>query len=781
MDLENSYAAASTPWSPFPGSTYPDPDAALFGVLAAGAFALLFVYLPLVLRLFRVGRLNRALKRAHASAENPADNLRAETARAFERSPLASQWESFSARWRSSQALGESDRAAVRLIDILDDQPIVASGAIKNLLPALPGLFVAMGVLGALIGFTGAVATSPPASLSDASVQGLTFQIAGALWCALWGVAFSMGSVILSRSLEGRFDRLAESLDRMVEGAFPAVSVGELSSQSARAQHEVLVELSQELKHFGSDLTERIDRGLLRIEQSTASAASLVTEQQRGALQNVVQELSLQVQAGVEQHLSSLHDVLERAVDHQGTVTGGLAEAFDIMSENAQVHARVTQTLEDSSASLQDAARSISTTARDFSPVLEHLKTTSEALAETSETTGETQQVIAQSAQGIHEAMNQGQAALFEQRQLIEASLDEIRSTVERLSTGLGENLHRALRDVDDALEHTVGRLRDTLEESHHTIDRLASPMRAAEGTTREMQVALERARDEVLALGEWLGESVRPLKSNLGQLEDRAADITRSLTRFGDHTAHVDKTMDALRSEIHEESRRFRASTAELNRNLQQVAEAARRQTDAQGDRNRSKDTDTAFHSTPARPPRPVAPAPNASSSPIAPDQPERASALTREDETPPSAQASSGWAPVAPAKASGVRSQPPTAAPPFAGREQTSSSSDHTSTGKTLGPDPYARGAGAGEALDRQRRILESGKSLHRLEIDSPDDLLDQSEDSGLAGLLHGPKNESGPVDEEESRSAPSRKDRSERVSTADAPPNRPIPGSD
>ena len=162
MDLENSYAAASTPWSPFPGSTYPDPDAALFGVLAAGAFALLFVYLPLVLRLFRVGRLNRALKRAHASAENPADNLRAETARAFERSPLASQWESFSARWRSSQALGESDRAAVRLIDILDDQPIVASGAIKNLLPALPGLFVAMGVLGALIGFTGAVATSPP-------------------------------------------------------------------------------------------------------------------------------------------------------------------------------------------------------------------------------------------------------------------------------------------------------------------------------------------------------------------------------------------------------------------------------------------------------------------------------------------------------------------------------------------------------------------------------------------------------------------------------------------
>ncbi|MCH2185377.1 hypothetical protein MK280_05845, partial [Myxococcota bacterium] len=426
-----------------------------------------------------------------------------------------------------------------------------------------------------------------------------------------------------------------------------------------------------------------------------------------------------------------------------------------------------------------EAARSISMTAQDFLPVLEHLKTTSHSLSETSATTGEPQQVIAQSAQGIHEAMNQGQAALFEQRQLIEASLDEIRSTVERLSTGLGENLHRALRDVDDALEHTVGRLRDTLEESHHTIDRLASPMRAAEGTTREMQVALERARDEVLALGEWLGESVRPLKSNLGQLEDRAADITRSLTRFGDHTAHVDKTMDALRSEIHEESRRFRASTAELNRNLQQVAESARRQTDAQAERNRAKESETAPHSAPARPQRPTAATPSASSSVVS-NPLGGTSALPRETETQPAPQASPGWTPIEPPTSSGSPSQP-SAGQHFAGREQTSRSGVQPTTGKMLGPDPYAREGSTGEALDRQRRILESGKSLHRLEIDSPDDLLDPSEDTGLAELLHGPKNESAPIDEDGPTSSPGRNDQSEQVSKADSPTSRPILGSE
>ncbi|MCH2185355.1 hypothetical protein MK280_05735, partial [Myxococcota bacterium] len=162
MDLENSFASAPTPWSPWPGSTLPDPDTAFLGVLAVGVLAIFFVYVPWTVRLLRVGRLNRALKRAQAAAENPAETLRADIARAFERSPLASQWESFSARWRSSQALGERDRAAVRLIDIFDDQPIVATGAIKNLLPALPGLFVAMGVLGALIGLAAAVVSAAP-------------------------------------------------------------------------------------------------------------------------------------------------------------------------------------------------------------------------------------------------------------------------------------------------------------------------------------------------------------------------------------------------------------------------------------------------------------------------------------------------------------------------------------------------------------------------------------------------------------------------------------------
>ena len=777
MDLENALTSAPPSLNPLLWSTNPASQTAIWLVLASGLAAVLLVYLPLLIRLLRVSRLQRAVRRASASdeatSEAAAETTRNEIARAFQGSPLAAQWKTFSERWQSAPAFGEPRRSATRLMEVFEDQPILATGAVKSLLPALPSLFLAIGVLGSLLGLAAAV-DAPLPETSMTSGSSLALPVGLALRSGLWGLILSIGAAIGSRTLEGRFDRVAEALDLEVERAFRAVSTGELTSQSAHAQHEVLSELSQELRHFASDLTERIDRGLLRVEQSTASAASLVTEQQRGALQNVVRELSVQVQSGVEQHLSALHDVLERAVDHQGTVTGGLAEAFDMMSENAQVHARVTQTLDDSSESVKQAAQAMSGTARDLAPVLAQLRETGSALAATSSSTLETQDVVALTAREIQTSIDQGRAALFEQREFIESSLDEIRHTLELMSTGLGENLSRALRNVDDALHQTVGRLRETIEESNHTIDRLAVPMRSAEGTTREMQVALERARDEVLALGEWLGEAVRPLKSNLGQLEDRAADMTRSLARFGDHTTHIDKTMDALRGEIHEESRRFRSSTAELNRNLQKIAEATGRRDDAAHpfpSSSEGRPSASSFsgqnESTSTRPTTP----PSENLDPAAlPTQPKSA------DEPASPARADSGWVPL------------PAPSRTEATVEDSDGQNEPNRGGKILGPDPYARAEDAARAFERQRRILESGKSLHRLEIDSPDDVLEGTDEPRLAGLLRSEPQqttEASELDRSEQQKpredGSTSRDERPRASAPDPYTGRTIPGSE
>jgi hypothetical protein len=118
-------------------------------------------------------------------------------------------------------------------------------------------------------------------------------------------------------------------------------------------------------------------------------------------------------------------------------------------------------------------------------------------------------------------------------------------------------------------LGSTVGQLRKTLAESNETIERLAGPIRAAEGTTRETHVALDRVRSEVEALGQWMAKAVKPLRSGLSEVGGRAEEISRTMAEFSSHTRQIDKTMEALREEIHGESRRLQSTGSELSRRL--------------------------------------------------------------------------------------------------------------------------------------------------------------------------------------------------------------------
>jgi len=850
-------------------SADPATQNAITLVWVTAALALLFVYGPLLVRLVRVILLDRAVREACQLDDRPAEAHREEIATAFARSPLEAQWDDFAYRWRRTRNAApgaEGDRAPVRLLDVFEDRPIVPTGAIKSLLPAVPGLFLAVGVLGTFVGLVAAVGAGAAADGAPAA-ELVADRVGLALRSSLWGLILAMAAVVGGRLLDGAFERLADSLDQSVERAFGALTSGELASLSARAQREALGQLGNELRHFASDLTERMDRGLQRIEHSTASAANLVSEEQRSVLQSVVRELSVQVQTGVEHHLSALHEVLERAVDHQGAVTGGLAEAFDQMGENARMHARVTQTLEQAARSVEDAATSMTGTAHDLGPVLDHLRATSHSLAETAAKMDGTQAVVSRSADGIRSSMEYATGALYEQRQFIETGLQEIRTTLEHMSTGLGENLERALRNVDEALEHTVGRLRETIEGSNETIERLSGPVRAAEGTTREMQTALERVHDEVVAVGDWMGQAVKPLRAALAQIEDRAQDVTRALAAFGDRAQHVDKTMDALRGEIHEEGRRYRTATAELTRHLQVAAEAAGALQQAAASARTAVPASTP--PLPAAPSRPTSsrylrdaaaavaphePAPEAHDAdgqrPVAwrrapleapgapgatgteeppgvtaaeptasrgdaaaegngvPDGQQRATGPAASGASPagrprhePGATggdgAQAGGAPVAadgapaardraPAEPSAPDDEPPVSAyrpgdaearayspdgeqPPASPRDDGAGSAPPRmasrgggspglsagAAGKLLGPDPYARDTDASASYDRQRRLLESGRSMHDLETDPEartggGDTARDTDPNGLSlsGLLRKPAGESGPA---------------------------------
>lgn len=588
-------------------STDPATQRAIWTVLAALAIALLTVHGPLVVRLVRLLLLERRLgeiEDRHESGSRSAGNdpigdvLRA--------SPLAEVYAEFERRWSTARLQESQDRAPIRLMDVFDDHPLLPHGPRRSLLPVLPGLFLGLGILAAIVGVIPGLGQLPTAPDADTTIW-LVDALGLALRATAWGVVAALATSLLGRSIEGAFEARAVGLDAIVERAYGSISPGELAELTRQTQQRSLETLGKELSQFANELNERLDRGLQRIEQSTSRAASLVSQEQRGALHTVVQELSLSVRQGVEHHLAELRGALQRAVEHQGTVTSGLSETFQRMVENAETQDRVARTLVDSSTSVEEAARSLRGAAAEMQPVLDHLGGTSRALSDTAERMGTTQDLVARSAEGVRSALEHAAGGVDEQRLFMERSLVEIRQALDGLGDGLGTSLQRSLREVDNVLGSTVGQLRETLAESNDTIERLAVPIRAAEGSTREIHVALDRVRDEVEGLGQWMSQAVKPLRSGLGDVETRAEDIARAITEFTAHTRQIDKSMQALRNEIHEESRRLQSSGSELGRRLGQATDAVAlidaRATDASRRRS-DPPRERAWSRSPAPPP---------------------------------------------------------------------------------------------------------------------------------------------------------------------------------
>jgi ABC-type transporter Mla subunit MlaD len=556
-------------WSPDPAT-----QRAIWIVLGFAIVSVLTIYLPLMTRLLRLSLLERQLRQLAdelppGKPSGALDDFKA----MLVASPIQSVYEEFDRRWTTAQLVEEANRAPVRLIDILDERPLFPFGPRRSLIPILPGLLLAIGAFAGLSGLIPSLTESgTPGGVQSTWIAA---QLGLALRAVAWGFLCAMGASLTGRLIEGSFDARSHGLDEVVESAFGSISPGELAELTRRTQQTSLGTLGRELTQFANELNERLDRGLQRIEQSTARSANLVSQEQRGALHTIVQELSLSVRQGVEHHLGELRGALQRAVEHQNSVAGGLAETFQSMVENSKTQDRVARTLNESARSVEEAARAMRGTTTEMHPVLEHLGNTSEALSKTAEKIGDTQLVVARTAEGVRASLDHAASGVDDQRQFIELSLTEIRKAMVGLGDGLGDSLQRSLRDVDEALAKTVSQFRDTLAESNETIDRLSSPIRAVEGSSREIHLALDRVRSEVEALGQWMGQASKPLRSGLSEVDARAEEISRTMSEFTNHARQIDKTMEALRHEIHEESRRIQGTGSELGRRLQQTSDA--------------------------------------------------------------------------------------------------------------------------------------------------------------------------------------------------------------
>lgn len=360
---------------------------ALWTIAALVVPIALAVFLTPIVRVTRLFFLERRLRDTLDEYESKGKAAQRGALREWLRdSALQRQFAEFERRWTLAQLSEGTGRAPIRLLDVLEDQPLLPIGPRRSLLPVLPGLFLGIGVFGALFGLipgvtllgdaAGAVAGAAGAAADAGAIAGaaggaadpLALQLGLALRATAWGFAAAISASVVGRLVEGSFDARSRGLDEILAHAYEAVSPGELAEITRHTQQKTLDTLGRELTQFAHELNERLERGLQRIEQSSSRAASLVSQEQRGALHTVVQELSLAVRQGVDHHLAELRGALQRAVDYQSSVTNGLSETYERMVENAQMQDRVARTLGESANALDAAARSLKSEIRPIDP-----------------------------------------------------------------------------------------------------------------------------------------------------------------------------------------------------------------------------------------------------------------------------------------------------------------------------------------------------------------------------------------------------------------------------
>lgn len=547
-----------------------DPAALVaLAILAATAVvAVAGVHLPLATRLVRVSALSRRVKGAFAGEERSAGARRYDVDAAFRHSPLAPQWEEFLRRWFEARTPGDDEgRSPVRLRDVLEESPVLPAGPRRALLPALPGLLVAAGALGT---FAGLARLAPElGGPADAeALAGLAPRLALPLWSALGGLGLGIAAAGVARWMEGSAAAGAGTLDRLVARAYAPISAGELTTRAAGAQREATDLLR-------SDLARVLDVGLERIESSTAAAASLVSEEQRGGLRKVVEVLADEVRRGVNEQMGALRAALERTARHQEEVAGGLAQAFDRMTHAVDTHRRLTEALEQAAGRIEAASRGLAATVDGFEPVAGELRVAGSAFERTTTGMATVGESAATTLAELRASLDAQARAAGEQRELLEASLGTLRDGMGQLSKRLADDVARGLSAVDRTVAGAAARFGESVERGEATLERLTTPLAATEALASELGRTLERVAAEVGGLGTRMGRAMQPIRSTLVSIEDRSGAIARTLADFRERAQDAQRTMEAMRGTLGDEARELRTAASELGRQMRAAREA--------------------------------------------------------------------------------------------------------------------------------------------------------------------------------------------------------------
>jgi len=482
----------------------------------------------------------------------------------------------------------------------IDARPLSAFLSPRQLLPrtanrrlgnSLPGILVALGILGTFLGLVQSLpavsaldptaetrtvpgaetprpivegeAAGTPDSDGDGlaefqqSVREIVLGLSLAFRTSIWGILASVVFIVIDRVAVHRLELAVNELSDEAGVHFPVISRAEL----ARLQLDLFEKTGANIQTLGTDLSTALEGAIAThmrpaMEAIQGSVERLVTysaDEQVAGLQNLVERFTGSMHEALGAEFRELQTILASTVTAQREIGSGLTAFSGQIQESAAVQhrliketSRAAETLSGSLDRLETISGLLKDAADDVLNAGAQLEVSAEAATESQKAALEAQRELMRAADVHADAMSKARVDLEQAwAKAVEdatGAIEQIRQATGELTKGISDQLVKALQSFDSSLAETIARFGGTLAQVDGSISELPPAASAMKESAEEMTSRIAELQKTVVSLADLvrgiLSENVADASTAAEKLEATLAETDRTvqgLARFSD------------------------------------------------------------------------------------------------------------------------------------------------------------------------------------------------------------------------------------------------------
>lgn len=464
----------------------------------------LFLLMPLWARTRQIKNVRRKCTKLR-----PANAAAAETARSgilenlTSRRWLAASARDFDRKWRGSYL--EDYAAAIgdfSLADFLHPANVVPRMASRQVAGVIPGILVALGILGTFLGLVqGLPALGSSSQVFDPSqlsnlIGAITKSLSLAFWTSILGISCSVSFLFFDRMLIQRIENEVQWLSDIVAAAYPILPREELD----RIQLNLIKNGVDTLRHLGTDLASNLANVITpafgkavktelaptmqEVSRSLARLADLMGQTQIDSLKAIVEGAVGSMNTAMGAHLEGLTASIKTTVAAQQELNNALSAFHEQIDDSAarqiELSQRVSQAadaLANSLDRLENVSAVLGTAAEQIAAAARTAEASAAAATESHRRAVEAQRELRDAVENetlsLKAAREDLVAAWNATVEHARSAISQIQEATRELGEGIGESLIKTLETFDGSAARIVSHFSGTLSQLDASIAEL--------------------------------------------------------------------------------------------------------------------------------------------------------------------------------------------------------------------------------------------------------------------------------------------------------------------